>query len=162
MIVLRQIMVIALMPVVAWTGMPQVACKCSTGEIRLSCPRLNSASLNLPSQTSTAACCRPTPAASRVNKPAAGCCCCAVAKTQESQHATCSLRGCYCTRIVLAAGDLTITTIKGAASTGMFEFAQLPAFAIHLPQTVQSAVNSFDTGPPPQNDINLVFQRLLI
>jgi hypothetical protein len=103
---LKQLLILAFVPLTAWSGMPQLACRCSNGEIRFFCSRLS-----LQSRERNSAACRPAACSS----PRKSCCerspgtHCSSAKS-TTQASECYVTGCRCTLVYLQNG--TSATLK--------------------------------------------------
>lgn len=163
---LRQIMIVALMPVMAWSGAPHVACQCSTGEVRLFCPRLHSPALDFRcnhSNNSSASCCSQAAASSCDETSETECCCCRAKAAQTTPQSSCCSQSCRCTPIVLPASNATAPKSESVSSVCRADFAAQTVSCMHLPRVVNVRVNSHDTGPPPLPvDIIVLFARFVI
>lgn len=165
MSLLRQITVLVLMPLMAWPGMPKVACRCSTGEFRLFCSRINTAvdAFGGCHSTSCAAKAGRQPSAS---VPQSGCqsgCCCQSAHRQTNSLPTsCGSSGCRCTPVFLASNSATKPSTESVPLPLQGEYLVDVTVAIPAQVGCPREALRFDVGPPLMTrNLVVLYQRFL-
>ncbi len=155
----RLLLVLALMPVTAYSGMPRVACQCSNGELRLHCPKLEQATTASASRihccqrqqnvAPRSRCCRSQAAHAESNPPIA------------DQAASCE-SGCQCTPVWLAS-DVGPTLSKVTAPEPVqIDLYSVPMVASGHSQQAFVTSKAIDTGPVVAIDFVIAYERFLI
>ncbi len=161
MTVLRQLMILAMVPLTLWSGTPQIACRCSTGEIRLFCSKLNQAQF----ADASGSCC--------ASKAAGGHICCGTAKaakcsacpseTSRESGSTCCSSGCTCSRIVLSSELILVPTKAQAPDLVLCDWAVVSAFLpIQIPRMTRVDLSRIGSVPRVPDDIIVLCERWLI
>jgi hypothetical protein len=164
---LRQLLMFAIVPFVVWSGMPHVACQCSTGEVRLYCPRMNSITLSigdtqLPKVHDVS--CRKQFSGERGRCCQSGMssCCRSAKRNSIPRQASCCAVECRCTPIYIAAHSATKQKSEDVPLMGRFEFELNLVQRIHLPRLSNVDVNTAGTRPPMPCGAVVFFERFLI
>ena len=170
MILLRQLMILALVPITAWSGMPHVACRCSNGEVKLFCSRLNegqsvhqpTAAGQTPADSSYCCLSKQADHKSCCARASGGSCCGSRGIDSNHQGASCCAAGCHCTAVYVPSE--TGPTLKKVSMPELTEFmlAAVPVPVIHLPRVVRVDLGSTETGPRVPDDLIVLFERWLI
>lgn len=166
MSLLRQTMILVLMPLTAWTGMPQLACQCSTGEIRLNCSRLISSararSIEKTPADSNRSCCQRVAAVERVAKSTARSCCGTTKQSQASKQIGSTALECRCVAIVLTVASVPNAKFTCQIDSNPIGFVPRTIGLAQAMFTMRSISNPRDTGPPVSGDLIVFFERLLV
>ena len=146
-------MVLALVPLTLWGGSPHLACRCSTGEIRLFCPRLTL-------QTSE----RDSKACAAIDSGRKSCCgyasCCGSKSGQEKLE--CCARGCKCTPVLLQAdGGPTLKKVV-APELIQLDLAMIPVIEIRLPRVTRVDLRILYVDQRVPDDLIVLWERWLI
>ena len=167
MFLLRQLLILAMVPLTMWSGMPHQACRCSNGEIRLFCPRLNQsqAAADQPKSDSTLCC-----ASSKVESwksccgGSQGAACCGSHDSEGSQKgAQCCAAGCKCTAIYIAPDGSSVAKNVSVPELAQIALLAIPVPAICLPRFAPVDLSvQIDTGPRVPDDLIVLFERWLI
>lgn len=171
MILLRQLMILALVPVTAWSGMPHVACRCSNGEVHLFCPRLNEAQAATEPTAArqkladSSSCCKsPKNASSKsgCGSTEGGTCCGSQSSGSNDQGAGCCAAGCHCTAVYISFE--TGPTLKKVSVPELTQFvlAAAPVSVIRLPRVTRVDLGSAETAPRVPDDLIVLYERWLI
>lgn len=157
----RLLLVLALMPVTAYSGLPHIACRCSNGDLHLYCPKLTRATQSCRSQSSSA---------NSAQKATRSCCHCASQETlacdkaDEPQgcEATCCQGSCQCTAVALAddAGPVPVKVLVPEVVQAVLEF--VPFLNIQELNDSCRASLVADIEPHSAVDIVIVYERILI
>ena len=161
MTVLRQLMILAMVPLTLWSGTPQVACRCSTGEIRLFCPKLNQTLV----AEDSASCC--------ASKTAGGHSCCGTANSAKclastsdgsgDPGATCCSSGCACSRIVLPSDLVPVQTKAQVPEIVRCDWAVVSrCLRAQIPSETRVDLSSVETVPRVPDDLIILCERWLI
>ena len=161
--ILRQLMILTLMPLTVWAGISHPACRCSNGEIRLHCPRLNQ-------QTSSA-----TPShqvASTKSGKCSSCCgkaannCRQSSKTKPHKPAdspeSCCAETCHCTPVLLEGNTAVSLKKASVVILAQLEFLPISVSIVRLPRETRQELVAVDTGPGKPDNLILLFERFLI
>lgn len=161
MFLLRQLMILALMPLAVWNGMPHVACRCSNGEVRLYCPRLN--------QSQTVA---DSPACGNSSNGETHKSCCGAAQGKKCcgsqgsgtshQGAECCAAGCRCTAVYIQSDVGPVLKVVSVPEWTQFALAVVPMSVVHFPRVTQVDLSSIDTNPRVPDDLIVLYERWLI
>ena len=162
---LRKLMILTLMPLTAWSGIGQVACRCSNGEIRLHCPRMNQPkSAAAPSSNVCASegggcksCCGQ-------DSSTHSCCHSAKQATTKSKDQTpaCCAETCHCTPVLLPGNGGAPPKTVSVPVLSHVEFLPSTVSVIRLPRIAQVDLIAIDTGPREPKDLIVLFERFLI
>ena len=162
MIFLRQLMILALMPLAVWNGMPHVACRCSNGEVRLYCPKLNQS----PTVSDSPVCGNSSHIAVYQSccGTAQGTKCCGSQGRETSHQGTeCRAAGCRCTAIYLQSDVGPVLKVLSVSEWTQFASAVVPMSVVHFPrETRRVHLSSIDSGPRVPDDLIVLFERWLI
>lgn len=154
---LRLMMILALVPMTAWSGMPQIACRCSSGEIRLFCPKLRqSASL-----MNSGCCSSGEQQASCCATHSAGGCCGSDKKDRDQDPAVCG-DTCHCTPVILAADASIKPKFENLPDVQQVEFLPLAVCAICEPLAARVDMSGVDPIPLVPDDLVVLTGRWLI
>ena len=157
---LRRIMIFALMPMTVWGGMTHVACRCSNGEVRLNCPRLNQ---KLSAKTASSACCQST---SGERKP----CCCGgggksgryVAKSHGHQPTSCCAEICHCTPVYLQANSTPSLKKVSVADQIRIDLESVLVSVVRHSRSTPVDATSVDASQRVPDDLIVLWERWLI
>lgn len=156
MTVLRQLMILALVPVTAWSGTPHVACRCSSGEVRLFCPKLyDSASRSM----SHAGCCS---TAGQISCCVTGGCCESGKKSPHQTEPSCCADTCHCTPVILAADASTKPKVENLPDIQQVEFLPITVCVICQPLVTRVDLSGIDPIPLVPDDLVVLTGRWLI
>ena len=155
MAVLRQLMILALVPLTAWSGMPHVACRCSNGEVRFFCTRMNQQA-----QQNSATC---------GGTERKSCCggngrtwCGSAASVTGQQGTECCAADCRCTPIYFQteAGP----TLKKVVLPELMQLdlAAIPAIEIRLPRIMRVDLSTLKSDQRVPDDLIVLCERWLI
>jgi hypothetical protein len=167
MFLLRQLLILAMVPLTMWSGMPHQACRCSNGEVHLFCPRLNqSQAAKDVAESAPPSCC----ASSKVEgqefccSGSQGTACCGSHTGDGSQKgAQCCAAGCKCTAIYVAPENSSIAKNVSVPDLTQFGLLAIPAPAIRLPRIAPVELSiRIDTGPRVPDDLIVLYERWLI
>ena len=159
----RQLTILTLMPLVAWSGMPDVGCRCSNGEIRRNCPKLAQSTLVASSNTRASksgncqSCCGG-------NATTRSCCQSVKRATSQSENlpVSCCAENCRCMPVLLEGdGGARLNTPKASVPVPA-EFLPIPVAVVRLPRMTEVDRVAIDTGPHESEDLIVLFERFLI
>jgi len=142
---LRQLMILALVPLTAWSGSPHVACRCSTGEIRLFCSRMSQAAS--PSNSNGGSSSADSQQTSCCGARVANGCCGSGKKSQKQQPSSCCADTCHCTPVILAADTGLKPNIEILPDLQQIEL--LPLIVCTMSQPHAARVDLCDIDPIP-------------
>lgn len=161
MTVLRQLMILAMVALTLWSGTPHAACRCSTGEIRLFCPRLN----QTPVADASTSCCAPQATGGQTccgTNKSAKCSACPNAPSCDSGSNCCSL-GCACSRIVVSSELIPVPTKAQAPEFFRCDWAVVSGFLRNqIPRVTRVDLSSVETVPRVPDDLIVLCERWLI
>ncbi|MDB5347357.1 MAG: hypothetical protein JWP89_5734 [Schlesneria sp.] len=136
---LKQLLILAFVPLTAWSGMPHLACRCSNGEVRLFCPRMN---LQTNKQSSCGSVADRSEQKSCCGRNNGACCSSSSSgKGSSSQRPECCVTGCRCTPVYLA--NETGPTLKKVV---LPELVQLDFIAASITEFRQPRIVRVDLG----------------
>ena len=162
MIHLRQLLVLLLMPLSAWSGLPQVGCRCSNGDILTHCPKLSRALISIQvvnvANTSTgnphSCCCESVETSD---------CCRKASKQSKHNDPHCSAKACHCSAVLLDApsrvsdNEVSLPDLNQRLVTlDLFVSLRLASLAHH------GFAGTFITGPPKTTDLIVLLGHRLI
>lgn len=154
---LRPLMVFALVPMTAWIGMPQVACRCSTGEVRLLCPKMYQSAGSSKSQANCgsaegreASCC------------GASDCRGSGKKSQNQEQPSCCADTCRCTPVILAAEAGLKPKIEILPDLQQIELLPITVCTLSQPHAAQVDLSGIDPIPLVPDDLILLTGHWLI
>lgn len=159
MALLRQFLILALVPITAWAGMPHLACRCSNGEVRLFCSRMGQQSkdhargaCSSSSSPERKSCCRGNAAA----------CCGSSTGAVNRQGSECCVSGCRCTPVYLE-GDAS-TTLKKVVlpEVVQWDLPQVSITQIQRPRIVRVDLGTLKFEPRVPDDLIVLCERWLI
>ena len=159
MFFLRQLLILAMVPLTLWSGMPHQACRCSNGEIHLFCPRLN------PSQAAAepAGCVSPSCCTSSKGEGRKSCCGDSQNSHGSQDGAKCCAAGCKCTAVYLAPEGSSVAKNVDVPKLTQFGLVAISASAIRLPRFAPADLSvRIDTGPRVPDDLIVLYERWLI
>ena len=161
MFLLRQLMILALMPLAVWNGVPHVACRCSNGEFRLYCPKLNQSQ----AVADSSACGNSSDGA--VHKSCCGAahgkkCCGAQASGTSHQGAECCAAGCRCTAVYIQSDVGSVLKVVNVSEWTQLALAVVPMSVVHFPRVTRVDLSSIDTNPRVPDDLIVLCERWLI
>ena len=167
MFFLRQLMILAMVPLTVWSGMPHQACRCSNGEIRLFCPRLNQSQAAAdPSKSDSTSCCTQSKVEGRKSccGGSRGVACCGSHDGDGSQKgAQCCAAGCQCTAVYVSPENSSVAKNVSVPDLTQFGLLAIPASAIRLPRFAPVELSiRIDTGPRVPDDLIVLYERWLI
>lgn len=159
-------MILALVPLTAWSGMPHVACRCSNGEVHLFCPRLNESSAKTEQavtgpesgcqsagQTDHKSCCASTAGGTRCGSQVNG---------SGEQGESCCAAGCRCTAVCLASEiSSTVKKISSPEPT-QFHWVSVPMAVSDRSRVTHVDLGSIDAAPRVPDDLIVLCERWLI
>jgi len=149
---IRLLLVLSLMPVMAFGGMPQVACRCSNGALLLHCCKLvqsKRATANGPS------CCE-----SRQN--AAPKCCSRASEKTGTKQVICCDSGCTCTPVWITADVGPVLGKVRAPEPAQFDLSVVSIAPREDSRQALVISKTIDTGPLVAIDFVLAYERFLI
>jgi hypothetical protein len=158
-------MILSLMPLTAWSGMPDIACRCSNGEIRLHCPMLNQPKLVVNHSSEGIAskggdrrsCCGGSGASRH---------CCQTAKRaankSENQSPSCCAETCRCTPIIVEGNSGAKLKTEDIPAFSDVDFVQIAVLIVRLPRLTRTDLVVIDSGPDRAHDLIVLFERFLI
>jgi hypothetical protein len=158
----RQLLVIALVPLMALSAIPHVACRCSNGEIRYSCPQLEQSRRapvtrsnrnDVATVSTKKSCCQRSKNAT---------CCAPQGKGKTSPEAACCASGCHCTPVYLAAEigpTLKKVDAQELVTVDWMAFSEPAVLPVDSPFVDRVQV---DISPHVPIDIIVVFGRILV
>ena len=159
----RLLTILILLPVTVVSGMPLVGCRCSNGEVRLSCPKLRAEQSRKAS--GQIACCE-------VQKPAAqkSCCggkqnsgCCGSKSGKSpSEGESCCAAGCHCTQVLLTAEVGPKLTKTCVPDVFQHVLANIAATESILVRVARVDISRVELKPDVPIDIVLLYERFLI
>ena len=161
MIRFRPLLILLLMPLAAWSGLPQIGCRCSNGTVLRYCPMVSNPFVRkgMDSQESEAksekhpCCCNSTKISD---------CCKGDSKTSSEYGRLCFLKSCCCTSVLLGGPSrTTIDAIEVPNQDQSFEALNLLESAHFVCCALQELVWT-DTGPPATADLIVLFSHRLI
>lgn len=164
MIRLRQLLILLLMPIAAWSGLPQIGCRCSNGTVLRYCPMVSNAfvqkGMDCQETEATAelhSCCCDSSDSSETSD-----CCNVDSKPSSENGRQCTLKSCCCTPILLGGPiRISIDAIdvpdldRSLDAFNLFESVHFVCY------TSQSMVWT-DTGPPSTADLIVLLGHRLI
>lgn len=161
---LQRMLIFTLMPIMAWSVMPHVVCRCSTGEIRLICPRLHAEILNclrLDLKTTRGDCCLAA-SISEGDVSHAVCCCCCAKTDRATEQSSYSTAECSCSPVIVPGAGATSPVPSEESIPPSWSIELEPIAVIPVPRSLSDASGRIDTGPPASCDLVLLFERFLI
>ncbi len=156
----RRVMIPAMVLLTAWSGTPHMACRCSSGEVRLFCARMNQQARQRDSATcdSTSGCGERKSCCGG----SGGACCGSPATGSSQQGSECCATGCSCTPIYFPAE--AGPTLKKVVLPELIQFdlAAISVMEIRLPRItcVDLSTLGFDQRVP--DDLIVLCERWLI
>lgn len=153
---LRRLLILALVPLTAWAGMPHLACRCSNGSVRLYCPKLasqmNSDCQRTPHQDAKKSCCTSGKAS----------CCCGASKKASDQESACCGSGCHCTPVLLE--QSVSPALKKAVLPVLvqLDLVALLAVPVQLPRITRVDFRALNSEPRVPDDLVILCERWLI
>ena len=167
MFLLRQLLILAMVPLTMWSGMPHQACRCSNGEIHLFCPRLNQsqAAADQPKSDSTSCCTSP-----KVEGRKSCCggsqgvtCCGSHAGDGRQNGVQCCAAECNCTAVYVSPENSSVAKNVSVSELTQFGLVAIPVSAIRLPRFALADLSvQIDTRPRVPDDLFVLFERWLI
>ena len=161
----RQLMIFSLMPLVALSGMPDVACRCSNGEIRRHCPKLNQ-SRSIVSPTSVGFTSRSGSPKSCCGGTGATRSCCQAKKQvpSQSEHPSpaCCAESCHCTRVLLEGNSGARLKTDGIPVPSRVDFLLIPLFVVRSPRLTRVDLDIIGISPHDPEDLIVRLERFLI
>jgi len=163
MYLFRLVTILILLPVTVLSGMPHVGCKCSTGEVRLSCPKLTAERARKTSEATT--CCNSEKTV--VHK---SCCsgnevtkCCGSSRHKlPSDGESCCADGCRCTPVLLTA-EIGLKLAKvSIPEIVQNDLANISAVSCILVRISRIDIDRFELKPDVPIDLIVLFERFLI
>lgn len=159
----RLLTILILLPVTVVSGMPLVGCRCSNGEVHLSCPKLR-AEQSQKASAATALCGTQRPAVQQSccgDEQNTGCC---GSKSGElpSEGESCCAPGCRCTPVLLTAEigpKLTKVCLPDAVQLDLANIAAASSIQLRI---VPVGVSCVESKPDVPIDIVLLYERFLI
>lgn len=154
----RQFLILALVPLTAWSGTPHLGCRWSNGEIRLFCPKLlqqaqhrNSTCDNASGRPERKSCC---------GDGTGGCC--SSANGSRQQETGCCADGCHCTPVCLKS-DVN-PAVKEIVSPQLveFELAAVDVVQFRLPRVTHVELSALGFNPRVPDDLIVLCERWLI
>lgn len=164
MTAVSRLMILMLMPVMAWQALPHLACRCSNGEVHLLCPKMTSRATSAKS-TDSRCTSQGEPRKSCCNeKSSSNCCCSTKAETANAGEpaTSCSSRNCHCTPVYLDASNVTKTRIDCQTVVGQFEFVLTTTPVAHRLVLAPTQPRAIDSGQPLAANRIVLFERFLI
>ncbi len=157
---LRPLMILALVPLMAWSGMPHVACRCSTGEVRLFCPKMYQSASPSKSQASCGS----------ADSQQASCCGASVAsgcrgsgkKSQNQKQPSCCADTCHCTPVILAADTGLKPKIEILPDLQQIELLPITVCTLSQPHAAHVDLSGIDPIPLVPDDLVVLTGRWLI
>lgn len=153
---LRRLLILALVPLTAWAGMPHLACRCSNGSVRLYCPKLAS---QLKSDCQSAS--DPDTKKSCCTSGKSSCCCAASKKASGPESACCDL-GCHCTPVLLEPSVSPALKKAALPELVQLDLVALPAAQVQLPRITRVDFRALNSGPRVPDDLIILCERWLI
>lgn len=156
----RLLTILILLPVTVVSGMPLVGCRCSNGEVHLSCPKLRAEQQK--SATNTALCGTLKPAAQQSccgDEPG---CCGSKSSESPSEGESCCAPGCRCTPVLLTAEigpKLTKVCLPDVVQLDLATITAASSIQLH---SVPVGLSCVESKPDVPIDIVLLFERFLI
>ncbi len=153
----RLLTVLILLPVTALSAVPHVACRCSNGEVHLSCPRMAQ-----PQPASDAkSCCNTLQTTGRKSCCGSNQCGGSSNRKLPAPHSSCSAAGCHCTPVYLTADVGPKLTKVCVPDLVQLELADLSATAAIVMHVAHKDLSRIDFTPEPV-DLILLYERFLI
>jgi hypothetical protein len=153
---LKQLLILAFVPLTAWSGMPHLACRCSNGGIRFFCSRLS-----LQSRERNSATCRTADSASPRKS-----CCERSAGTRSAKSSppgsACRATDCRCTPVCLQ--NDTAPTLRKVVLPEFVHFASLiPSVTVfRRPRLARVDLGPLKVDPRVPDDLISLCERWLI
>lgn len=160
MIFLRQLMILALVPLTAWSGTPHVACRCSTGEVRLFCPKMYQSAASITSQASCGS--ADSQQTSCCGMRVANGCCGSGKRSHHQKQSSCCADTCRCTPVILAADDSLKPKIDILPDLQQFELLPIIVCTLSQPQTTRVDLSGIDTVTRVPDDLIVLTGHWLI
>lgn len=158
-------MIVSLMPLVAVSGMPDVACRCSNGEIRRHCLKLNQ-SKSIVSQMLVGFTCRSGSSKSCCGGTGAARSCCQAKKqvTNQSKYHSpvCCAETCHCTPILLEGNSGARLRTDGIPVPSRVDFLPIASFVVPIPRLTRVDLDIIGISPHEPEDLIVRLERFLI
>ena len=158
-------MILALMPLTAWSGMSHVGCRCSTGEIRLHCPKLNHSQMAAGASSIASASRSGESTASRDGKATTRSCCQSAKQAtnkSENQVPPSCAESCQCTPVLLEGNSGAKLRSEKLPVVGRSHFVSIAVSVSRLPCVTRGNLDAIDMGPHELEDLIVLFERFLI
>jgi hypothetical protein len=161
----RQLMILSLMPLTALSGMPDVACRCSNGEIRLHCPKLNQPK-SVVNHLSDGCASKSGDRKSCCGGGGASRSCCQSAKRaankSDNQSPSCCAETCHCTPVIVEGNSGAKLNAENVPVLSDVEFLPVLVSVVRLPRLTRVDLVAIDSGPDQPDDLIVLFERFLI
>lgn len=159
----RLLTILILLPVTVLSGMPYVGCRCSNGEVHLSCPKLR-AKQSQKASDSTVCCVTQTP--STENSCCAGnqstSCCKSKGKTVPGEGESCCADGCRCTPVLITAEvgpKLAKVSVPDLVHNGLANLSAVTGILVIVSRVDGRCIES---KPDLPIDLIVLFERFLV
>ena len=161
MIRFRQLLILLLMPITAWSGLPQIGCRCADGTILRHCPMVSNSFFGMGMD------CQENEATAELHS-----CCCDTGKTSDcckgpsrpsgEKGSQSTLKSCRCTPMLLGGPSrMAIDAIDVPDLDRSFDALNLFE-TVHFVCTVPQGLVWADTGPPETPDLIVLLGHRLI
>ena len=162
MYLFRLLTILTLLPVTAMSGVPIVGCRCSNGDVRLSCPKLRAEQSR---KASEATGCSDSP------KVAArkSCCggsqgagCCGANSKSAGEGESCCADGCRCTPVLLKSEVGPNLAKVCVPELVQHDLANISATAGMLVRIARIDISRVESKPDVPIDFVVLYERFLI
>lgn len=150
----QRVMILALVPLTIWSGSPHLACRCSTGEVRLFCSRLTLQT----SQRNSNPCLAPDASEHRSCCGGAACC----GSTSNHEKSECCASGCRCTPVLVQADAGPTLKKVVVPELIQLDLATMPVMEIRLPRVTRMDLSILDVDQRVPDDLIVLCERWLI
>lgn len=163
MYLFRLLTILILLPVTVLSGMPRVGCRCSNGEVHLSCPKLR-AEQSKRASDATACCDSQKPAAQKSccgGKQSTGCCGSNSRKSPNEDESCCEA-GCRCTPVLLKT-EVALKLAKACVpDLAQHDLANTSVTASLLVRVARIEICRIEAKPDVPIDLVVLYERFLI
>lgn len=158
----RFLTILILLPVTVAIGTPLVGCRCSNGEVHLSCPKLRAeqSQKTAAAKTGCGTQSRPSLKSCCSGKKNTSCCGSKSGKSSNEGQSRCAAV-CHCTPVVLTV-EIGPKLTKVSLPDGFSNLANLATAAGNLVRDVSIDISRVQSKPDVPIDIVLVYERFLI
>lgn len=160
MSILQRLLILAIVPLAAWNGMPHVACRCSNGEIRLFCSQMNQQAK--PRKAGATECISNSSERKSCCHGGEGTCCSVPPADSSERKTECCAAGCQCTPICIQTDTSTLHKKIDLPDVIDFNLAVTPSIEVQLPRLPRVNCDSMGIDDRVPDDLIVLCERWLI